>query len=852
MAINNFKGQIGWRSGLPFILHNLITMKKLLSCFVLAGLLSGCTTEKKVVSTKAYSGVYPHLAYYNNEGECGTGAVVPWADRLWVITYGPHLPLGSSDKLYEITSDLKEIKRPESIGGTPANRMIHKESNQLFIGPYAIDASGNVRAIPYSAMQGRHTGNARHLTDPAGKIYYGTMEEGFYEVDVKTLQPTMLYNDGNNAKGGRIDHVDTNVNPQNATLPGAHGKGLYSGQGVMVFSNNGEANQLALKQFDIEAGVLAEWNGKDWKVVRRNQFVEVTGPGGIYGNANPATDPIWATGWDHKSVLVGVRNPQTGWSFYRLPKASHSYDGAHGWNTEWPRIRDIGTPEKPDYLMTMHGMFWRFPETFTVENSAGIRPRSAYLKVIGDFTRWNNQLVFGCDDSAEKEFLNKRKVKGGIEGPGQSNSNLWFTSFEKPDQLGPNTAEGAVWISEEIKAGAVSEPFLFTGWDNRTAWIKNEGKQSVNITFETDAKGNNQWSSVKVVKAEAGASVEVPFSAADAGEWVRVKVDKATKVTVHFSYSQNDIRSNKVDGIFTGLAPVENTETSAGLLWGLGNNRRKLGVLAGTVTDNIFNETDYYELDSLMNLVKKDDAETAKHIREKFAIPQQVVTIDEASVLVVDDLNRRWRLPKGIEKFTTLTNNGVLRICREVATERDLFNCSGTFYELPAENADGFAKIRPVASHNFRIHDYASYRGMLIMTGIDPRAAKGNEHVIVSADGKAAVWAGVIDDLWKLGKPVGEGGPWKNTEVKAGEASDPYLIGFYDKRSLSLSHDSKQPVTIKIEVEPIGHGPWMLYKEVTVKPGEMFSYVFPQTFQSRWIRFVADKTCKATAWLKYE
>ena len=34
------------------------------------------------------SGIYPHLAMFNDEGECGTGAVVPWADRLWVITYG--------------------------------------------------------------------------------------------------------------------------------------------------------------------------------------------------------------------------------------------------------------------------------------------------------------------------------------------------------------------------------------------------------------------------------------------------------------------------------------------------------------------------------------------------------------------------------------------------------------------------------------------------------------------------------------------------------------------------------------------------------------------------------------------
>src|SRR6056297_3167625 len=111
------------------------------------------------------SGIYPHLAMYNSQGECGTGAVVSWAGRLWVITYSPHFPKGSDDKLYEITPALEQIIRDESIGGTPANRMIHKESNQLFIGPYTIDANRNVRVIPYEEMPGRHTGNARHLSD---------------------------------------------------------------------------------------------------------------------------------------------------------------------------------------------------------------------------------------------------------------------------------------------------------------------------------------------------------------------------------------------------------------------------------------------------------------------------------------------------------------------------------------------------------------------------------------------------------------------------------------------------------------------------------------------------------------
>lgn len=827
-------------------------MKITIAFLFIAAVLYSCQSKKEIGNEPtSVSGIYPKLAYYNNEGECGTGAVVPWAGRLWVVTYGPHLPFGSSDKLYEITPSLEQITCEESIGGTPANRMIHKESKQLFIGPYVINEDRNVRVIPYSEMQGRLTGNARHLFHPAEMINYGTMEEGFYEVDVHSLNVTELYKDGNNAEGNRVNHDDTGVNPQNATLPGAHGKGLYSGQGVLVYANNGEASQEALERFDVEAGVLAEWDGKNWKVVRRNQFCEVTGPGGIYGNPNPETDPIWATGWDHKSLLLGVRNPETGWDFYRLPKASHSYDGAHGWNTEWPRIRDVGTQGNPDYLMTMHGMFWHFPENFTAQHSSGILPRSAYLKVIGDFTRWNDRLVFGCDDSAQKEFLNKRKQKGNIEGPGQSNSNLWFTSPEKPDQLGPATASGAVWLNDDVKAGEYSEPFLFSGWKHRCVWIKNQGKNTTKFTFEVDANGSANWTELKAVSVEAGKTAFVEFADNETGEWIRTKSNATTQATVNFNYTSVDERKSSPAKMFDGLAKADETNVLGGLTYGLGNNRRALSISAVRFSNGLETETGYYELDENLNLVAKDDPETNRFIKEKFAIPENVIEIQESSVLIVDDKGRRWRLPLGNEELEKLTNSAQLRICREVATERDLLNCDGTFYELPAENADGFAKIRPIASHNFRIHDYASYRGMLVMTGLDPEA-KAGDHIVKSDDGRAAVWLGVIDDLWEMGKPVGYGGPWKNSAVKSGEPSDPYLIGFYDRKSLEIFHESDQPVSFKIEVEPIGHGPWMLYKEVSVQPGEKFQHKFPADFQARWIRFVADKDCVATAYLEYQ
>jgi len=140
---------------------------------------------------------------------------------------------------------------------------------------------------------------------------------------------------------------------------------------------------------------------------------------------------------------------------------------------------------------------------------------------------------------------------------------------------------------------------------------------------------------------------------------------------------------------------------------------------------------------------------------------------------------------------------------------------------------------------------------LLVMTGINPSQASDNKHIFTSKDGRAAIWAGAIDDLWKLGKPLGRGGPWKDAAVQAGIASDPYLIGFYDKRTLTLSHKSTVQVKFTLEIDPTGDGDWVEYKTVTVKPNSTFKYEFPIAFQARWLRFKTDKSTTATAWLDY-
>lgn len=789
----------------------------------------------------AISGIYPSLATFNDEGECGTGAVVPWAGRLWVVSYGPHLPFGSSDKLYEITPDLQSIVRPESVGGTPGNRLIHRESAQLIIGPYFINAQGGVRVIPPGAMPGRLTATARHLTDPANKVYFATMEEGLYEVNVHSLVVTGLIQDNNVPKPGQtaVERTAKVV----SQLPGYHGKGLYSSQGRLVYAQNGQRGHAAETDPATPSGALAQWitPGTDWQLVRRNQFTEVTGPGGITGNEYPATDPLWSLGWDARSLILMCLN-QGAWHAYRLPKPDHTYDGAHGWYTEWPRIREIG---EEDLLMTMHGAFWHFPRNFDPAHSAGIAPRSAYLKIIGDFCRWQDHVVIGCDDAAKIEV--PRAMKGKLAPTGQSQSNLQFLEPAQLDQLGPVLGHGAVWLDDAVKAGAPSDPFLFAGYTCRTLFLTQEDPAittPATFTLEVDRRGDGHWQTWRELTVPAQGCVWTEFAPTDAGVWVRLKARQdCARVSAVFEYHNPDRRATNASPIFAGLPRPGEALLSGGRLHQRGGNIRTLQCIASD------GQNACYELDGDLHLHPTNAPALVAWAKANLAIPRDFLTVDDASVVCVEN-HRRWRLPKGDPSFEVPGAGASERVCREVVTERDLFNAYGTFYELPAESAGGFGKIRPIATHNRPIQDYASYRGLLVLSGVAAGAPGG--HIIQSTDGHCALWVGALDDLWQLGKPRGQGGPWQDSPVSANAWSDPYLMTGYDHKTLTLRHDQPVPVTFTLQVDITGNGHWVNYQTCEVKAGQVWTYHFPDSFSAYWARLAPGADCRATARFIYE
>lgn len=747
------------------------------------------------------SGIYPSLAALSQaKSEVGIGAVVPWAGSLWYITYPAHYGDG---KLWEVKPSLELVERPESIGGTHAGRLIHRESKQLVIGPYFIDEQGGIRSTKYHA---RITAVMRHLADPANKVYMFDMEGGFAEVDVRTMEFRELF---------RL---------QARGVTGTHGKGGYTGQGRVVVANNGRG------------GGLAEWDGQaeKWTLVEHKKFCEVTGPGGILGAPDDASPdhPLWCTGWDERSLILKVLD-RGAWHTYRYPKSTYTHEPDHGWYTEWPRIREVGGGK---YLLNFPSMFYEFPGDFRPGKTAGFRPIATHLRMVPDFCDWNGRLVVASDDTS---------VMGNPLG-GQPQSNLWFGSLDGLGRWGRPAGWGGPWVGDPVKAGEPSAPYLFAGFEQRVIHISHRAPGEVAFTIELDAAGDGKWAPYKTLRLPAVSYTWHVFPAGLDAAWVRLTADQDCVASAYLHYTTAGHKSYD-DKAFQGLAGVgDKAPHTDGTLIPHANrlwfNAQAVGA------DGARGEPKLYVMDKDVALrpaepsAAADEAKALLGKLQDFAY-NHAFSHDAASA-IVKVRGRTYRLPKGSAAYDAAP---WFRRLREVITERYLLHCHGTFYEVPR---DDFAGLRPITTHNRWIADFCTWRGLLVLSGARSDAAPDGQ-LFKSPDG-ASIWLGGVDDLWQLGKPRGQGGPWRKTPVKPNQPSDPFLMTGFDSKTLELSHDAPAPVKFTVEVDFLAKGVWRVYQTFVVPPGETLRHDFPAGYSAHWLRLMADTPCTATAWLTYQ
>ncbi len=339
------------------------------------------------------------------------------------------------------------------------------------------------------------------------------------------------------------------------------------------------------------------------------------------------------------------------------------------------------------------------------------------------------------------------------------------------------------------------------------------------------------------VRGHGSTAVVLPadFSA----QWLRVKADRDCNATAYFHFNSPRRTASDEDTIFHGLASAD-AETAGDGIVRAGFPTRNLQFLA--------NDGRYYEVDERLAFHPADAPQTVGQLRDTHRLKTEFAE-DAASVILVRYDGQRFRLPKGDAAFSQARPS---RGVRELIQERYLANFHGTFYEVPRGpgSRPEYQCIKPVASHHKRISDFCTWRGLLVLAGVKTEA-DDDGHVFGPAKGPK-LWFGAIDDLWKLGKPRGVGGPWKDTSVQANEPSDPYLMTGYDAKSLTLSHDANQAVEFTIEVDFLADGTWHQHAKLAVAPGQPLRYTFPTGYSAHWVRLRASVPCKATARFDYE
>lgn len=225
---------------------------------------------------------------------------------------------------------------------------------------------------------------------------------------------------------------------------------------------------------------------------------------------------------------------------------------------------------------------------------------------------------------------------------------------------------------------------------------------------------------------------------------------------------------------------------------------------------------------------------------------------DQASAIMMvftanDETWRRYRLPKASHCFDHKWQTEWPRI-REVDHERLLMDHHGIFYELsPWAYGNRVWGVRPISTHLWVLGDFCTFRGMLVLGSDNASPSHGASPT--TAEPQSGIWLGKTDDLWQFGKPAGWGGPWWNESVKAGEASDPYLMTGFDGKCLHLRHDAEKLAQFRVELDFMGHGEFEHYD--TIETNRYRVHVFPQGLSAHWIRIVPSDDCTVTAQLHY-
>lgn len=420
--------------------------------------------------------------------ETGIGAIVPFAGKLWFITYPDVNNNGRGTGLWVMDERMQPVLVAET-NVTSAARITF--ANALFIGVHKITDAGVVTPITGFGANDRIAGYAKL----AGKsdLYAMTMDGIIWKVNPTTCVATQTGLTTPNGQAG------LNITGQ------AHGKEVWGhSDGDHLFCTlNKENPDGRLGIYTVSTGA---WTDVD---AGHNSWVAVAGSYDGKGH-------IFATGHDGLSALLWMFNGQTFDATprkFRIPLPSDQQK--EGWQQEWMRIRAVETER---YLMDLHGGFFQLSPFLARDDAFAtamprVEPIARHMRTIPDYAFWNGYLVLGGNQATPQSGNKYLNV-------GQPQSGLLFTTLDDIWSWGKPAGTGFWYRNASVTSGVQSEYMLLRGYNQKELNLVNgTGTDlSVDVRLRMGEMAGDYTYTTITVPANSHAGVLLP-----AADWAAVR-----------------------------------------------------------------------------------------------------------------------------------------------------------------------------------------------------------------------------------------------------------------------------------------------------------------------------------------
>jgi hypothetical protein len=184
------------------------------------------------------------------------------------------------------------------------------------------------------------------------------------------------------------------------------------------------------------------------------------------------------------------------------------------------RIREVQTER---YLMDAFGLFYELPSMVYGGRIWGVRPIASHLRIVPDFCYWRGLFVMAGDQADNAS--------------GQPQSGLWFGNVDDLWSFGKPAGWGGVWRRTSVAAGDISDPFLMTGFDQKSLHLVSNDTRALSVAVEVDVLGDGSWQTHRTLRVEPHGYVHHVFPDGYSAHWLRLRAVSPGRVTAEVFYN---------------------------------------------------------------------------------------------------------------------------------------------------------------------------------------------------------------------------------------------------------------------------------------------------------------------------